>query len=171
MIERAKERFLAFRIGQTAAAVPLSLVREVVASPALIPVPGSRTYVAGITLHGGVAVPAYDLQRFDRLWPDAGGNGSKPVSEASHLIVCNWGEALIGLLGSGIDLLEDPEKASDGDAVGAILCNEYLSGYMRRGGEAVAVFNAAALFPSLGVPDLEMPVAREDGGEEDPSGR
>ncbi len=171
MIARAKERFLAFRIGEAAAALPLSLVREVVASPVLVPVPGSRPYVAGVTLHGGVAVPAYDLRRFEHLWPDVGGNGSKPGGEASHLIVCNWGEALVGLLGSGVDLLEDPEVASAGDVVGVSLRSEYLSGFMRRGGEVVAVFNAAALFPSLGVPDLEMPVAREDGGEEDPSGR
>ncbi len=154
MIEQPKKRFLAFRIGEALTALPLSLVQEVVASPALIPVPGSRRYVAGVALHGGVAVPAYDLRRFDLLWPNAGGNGSPPGDEASHLIICNWGEALVGLLGSGIDILDDPETAGDGDGDGVPLCNEYLSGFVRRGGEVVAIFDAAALFPSLGVPDL-----------------
>ena len=171
MIPRPKKRFLAFWIGEAPAALPLSLVREVVACPALIPVPGSRRYVAGVALHGGVAVPAYDLRRFELMWPDGGGNGSNPGDEASHLIVCSWGEALVGLLGSGVDLLEDPEPAGDGDGDGAPICNEYLSGFVRCGEEVVPVLDAATLFPSLGVPDLEVPVAREDGGEENPSGR
>jgi chemotaxis signal transduction protein len=166
------ERLLSFRIGTAPAALPLGLIREVIASPSLVPVPGSRDHVAGVALHYGVAVPVYDLERFDPLWCPEGSprKTSDPAEEAPHLIVCAWGEALIGLLGGNIDLLESSETGATEAAFASNLRSEYLSGSLRSGEEVVAVFDAARLFSSLGVP-AEVGGAREDAGEEDSSRR
>ena len=172
MTQRAANRHLAFRIGEVSAAIPLPLVREVIESPTLVPVPGSREHVAGVILQHGVALPVYDLRRFEPLWPDSVGKGGSSMnSDASHLIVCAWGEALIGILGGGVDLLESPEIESVEKSTESVLSADYLSGLLRSGKEVVAVLDATKLFASLGVPHQAATDAREDGGEENPSRR
>ncbi len=172
MTDGSTRGLLAFRIGEAPAALPLKLVREVVASPGYVPIPGCRNHVAGVALHGGLAVPVYDLRRFDGLWSDP---PRTPIvddrNDASHMIVCDWGEALVGLLGEGVDLLDAPEEEIGGGRTAVPWRGEYLIGFTRRGEEVVAVLDAAVLFPSLGVPDPAVTVAREDAGEKDSSGR
>jgi chemotaxis signal transduction protein len=150
--------------------LPLGLVREVIASPSLVPVPGSHDHVIGVALHDGMAVPVYDLERFGPLWSPADHEQgvSGPVADTPHLIVCTWGEALIGLMGGNINLLEPSENGMAEASRAPDLRSEYVSGSLRSGEEVVAVLDAARLFSSLGVP-AEAGDAREDAGEEDPS--
>ena len=166
---------ISFRVGGAEAALPLGIVREVAARPAITRVPGSHSFVTGIALHGGVALPVYDLARFTPLWsgprlvPAEG-----PMGQAEHVIVCDWGEARVGLLGDGVDLLEAEHAGSAPDEARASRCGmsaEYVREILRRDGEAVLLLDPERLFASLGVPAAEPTGAREGGGEDDPARR
>src|SRR6266571_3546658 len=73
VVEAARSRAIV-AVGGAEAALPLGIVREVAARPAITRVPGSHSFVTGIALHGGVALPVYDLVRFAPLW-----SGPRPV--------------------------------------------------------------------------------------------
>lgn len=166
--------FLTFRLAAAEVALPLGVVREVLDRPRVVPVPDSHAHVAGVTLAHGLAVPVYDLCRFEPLWT------TPPPAEgpaAPSLIVCAWGEVLIGLLGREVDVIDrravrevpEPEIAQEGAET------PFRSGYARRvahdGRGQVMVLDAARLFASLGVPDPRVREAGEEDGEENPAGR
>ena len=173
MIAGGTDALLTFRVGPARAALPLSIVREVVQTPAIIEVPGSHSQVAGVTLRAGVAVPVYDLVIHAPLWtrPEQTAGAPAKRTSAQHLIVCRFGEVLVGLLGEQADFLEGsvapPEAATGSEAIRP----EYLRGQLRSGAESVALLDPAKLFTSLGVPGGGRPPATEDEGEEDPAGR
>jgi chemotaxis signal transduction protein len=151
---RATPRFLGFRAGSQTWALPLALVREIVACPPVVPVPGSRPQVAGVALIHGLALPVYDLPSCDSPWgPPAAHGRADPAGAERRLIVCARGDALLGLIGQDVDLL--PDRAEDDAAVGA----------------GVTVLDPAKLFASLGVPEDPTGDAMEEDGEEDPAGR
>jgi len=162
---------LRFRLGATPAALPLEAVREVLEAPWIVPIPGSHPHVAGVTLNRGVALPVYDLMRFVPLWgtPAAPGRAAGR-QEAPLLSVCGFEEVLLGVLGDGVDLVEDPSPVEAPEERG-VVCLEYVRGLVKSGDEVVALLDPAKLFPSLGVPAEGSPSAREDAGEEDPAGR
>ncbi len=144
---------IAFRVGATRAALPLACVREVVQNPGVVPVPGSHPHVAGVALNRGVALPVYDLLEFAPFWssPAIGERpGGRPAPP--HLIVCGFGEVLLGVLGDQVDLLEDHAPLDDPASDPGRVRREYLSGLLRSGGEVVALLDPERLFPSLGVP-------------------
>jgi len=166
---------ISFRVGGAEAALPLGIVREVAARPAITRVPGSHSFVTGIALHGGVALPVYDLVRFAPLW-----SGPRPVpaagqmDAAEHVIVCDWGEARVGLLGDGVDLLEPGQAGNAPGEARAPRCGisaEYVREILRRNDESVLLLDPGRLFASLGVPAAESTGAREGGGEDDPACR
>ncbi len=162
---------LGFRLGATPAALPLEAVREVLEAPWIVPIPGSHPHVAGVALNRGVALPVYDLTRFAPLWgtPVAPGRAAGR-RVPPHLIVCGFEEVLLGVLGDGVDLVEDPSPVGAPEAWGALRL-EYVRGLVKSGDEVVALLDPARLFPSLGVPAEGTPSAREDAGVEDPAGR
>jgi chemotaxis signal transduction protein len=69
-------------VGQRRWALPLEVVREVVESPTLLPVPGARTEVRGVFLRAGVLVPVYDLA---------------PTEAAAFVLVVEWADLRNGL--------------------------------------------------------------------------
>ena len=157
---------ISFRVGGAEAALPLGIVREVAARPAITRVPGSHSFVTGIALHGGVALPVYDLVRFAPLW-----SGPRPVpaagqmDAAEHVIVCDWGEVSLGLLGDEVDLVEETGPDTGrmaGERAPCGMSDEYVKRVMRRNGEAIAVLDTERLFASLGVPAAE-PRVKEGG--------
>jgi two-component system chemotaxis response regulator CheV len=166
---------ISFRVGGAETALPLGVVREVVACPPVVRVPGSHAFVSGVALHGGVALPVYDLRRFSPFW-----SGPRPVpaagatAQGEHLIVCDWGEARLGLLGDRIDLLEqegsDPARPAAPGNRGAVN-DEFVSDVLRRDDEWVVLLDPDRLFASLGVPAAGPPRAMEEAGEDDPAGR
>ncbi|HKB08259.1 MAG TPA: chemotaxis protein CheW [Candidatus Polarisedimenticolia bacterium] len=164
-------RLIGFRVGSADAALPIGIVREVTERPRVVRVPGSHEFVSGVVLHGGVALPVYDLRRFEPLWsrPDA---CAPRGADAGHLIVCDWGEVALGVLGDRVDLVEEA-VADEGPGESATapygMSEAYVKRVLRRDGEAIVLLDTDRLFASLGVPAAE-PRARRRDGEDDPAG-
>jgi purine-binding chemotaxis protein CheW len=171
--EGADVRLIGFRVGTAGAALPLRIVREVTERPRVVRVPGSHSFVSGVALHGGVALPVYDLRRFDPLWSDPGSRTpAADAVEAGHLIVCDWGEVALGLLGDRVDLVEEAgteADPADGVETPCGMSDAYVKRVLRRGGEAIVLLDTDRLFASLGVPAAE-PRGRRRAGEDDPAG-
>jgi chemotaxis signal transduction protein len=130
----------------------------------MVAVPGGRSGLAGVALARGLALPVYDLRGL------VGAGTSTGRSRAEHVIVCDWGEVSVGILGGEPDLLDGvPERADP--AEGGIMSGTCGAGLLTRGGEVVTVLDAARLFASLGVPEDGSTDAREAEGEDDPAGR
>ncbi len=173
MIAAPPVSLMSFQVGSSRVALPLRMVREVMDHPTIVPVPGSMTHLAGVALRGGVAIPAYDLARFGALWRHEAGAGQMAGAERwSHLILCEFGEVLLGLLGEQADLTSGlADTQGEDDDGGGEMHGNYVSGLLRSGTGRVALLDPVKLFPSLGVPADGSGSAREDGGEEDPAGR
>ena len=173
MSDSADVRLIGFRVGSAGAALPLGIVREVTERPRVVRVPGSHAFVSGVALHGGVALPVYDLNRFDPLW-----SGQRPlappgpVAEGGHLIVCDWGEVALGLLGDRVDLVEETGTdagRADGAAAPCRVSDAYVKRVLHRDGETIVLLDTDRLFASLGVPAAE-PRGRRKPGEDDRAG-
>ena len=111
----ADDRLIGFHVGGAGAALPLALVREVTDRPRVVRVPGTHPFVSGVALRGGVALPVYDLRRFESLW--SGRDRTGPLgwsADADRLIVCDWGEIPLGLLGAGVDLVVEGGEEEEG---------------------------------------------------------
>jgi chemotaxis signal transduction protein len=106
-----------------------------------------------VALNRGVALPVYDLLDFVPFWSSPGAGDRPDGRPASlHLIVCGFGEVLLGVLGDQVDLLDDHAPLEDEASAPAGVSREYLSGLLRSGDEVVALLDPERLFPSLGVP-------------------
>lgn len=171
MRSAAPDRWLRFRIGTAAAALPLRIVREVLPRPSIVAVPGGWPALLGVTLARGLALPVYDLRHLFRPGGDPEAGAGRGAADA-HLIVCDWGEVSIGVLGGAPDLLETgpagsgPASAPEGGPAG-----EFAAARLERDGEVVTMLDVARVFASLGVPEDRSPDAREDTIEDDPAGR
>jgi len=165
---------LSFRVGAAVLALPMQVVREVLTVPAVIPVPGSRSHVVGVALHRGLAVPVYDLRRLDALWPEPPGTEAN-AGYGAHLIVCAWGEAVVGVLGTDANLLEEARGEGEAGDGPTPVSRDYLSCVFESAAEGsndmIACLDPSRLFPSLGVPLVEAGSAQEVTGEDDPAGR
>jgi two-component system chemotaxis response regulator CheV len=165
---REARRLVEFRIGPARAALSLPIVREVIARPVIVPVPGSHPHVAGVVMSRGVAVPVYDLRRHSPLW-DAGeprpvtGEGAA-AEEPTNLIVCVWSELLLGLLAGPVDLLDEAETAPEAAPGSAAVGGDCVRELLRGGDGVVALLDPSRLFPSLGVPQEGEGSGRQGGG-------
>jgi chemotaxis signal transduction protein len=138
-----------------------------------VPVPGSHPHVAGVVLSGGMALAVYDLAQLEALWSRPDRARREETSGRKRLIVCRWGEILLGLLGNQVDLVANPRDAAPGGSGQACgdLRIDFVSSALRCEGEVVPLIDPAALFASLGVPP-ERNTERQGGTlEEDPAGR
>jgi chemotaxis signal transduction protein len=154
-----------FRVGGAEAALPLDVVREVVERPPVVPVPGSHSFVSGVALVGGVALPVYDLRLFGPFWSEpAPSRNERTAAPSEHLIVCDWGEARLGLLGDRVDLMEQagrgalPDRGPEGRFS---VSREFVSDVVRRDEDSVLLLDPGTLFASLGVPAAGPPRAVE----------
>jgi chemotaxis signal transduction protein len=167
------DRLIGFHLGGAGAALPLAIVREVTERPRVVRVPGTHPFVSGVALHGGVALPVYDLRRFESLWPGRDIAGARSGgADTDRLIVCDWGEIALGLLGGRVDLVEDVDEAPDGEEREDVRCGmsgDFVKRVLRFHGEAIALLDTDRLFASLGVPAAE-PRGRRETGEDDPAG-
>lgn len=172
MTGRGASWLIRFKVGGADAALPLGVVREVVQRPPVVPVPGSHSFVSGVALLGGVALPIYDLRRFGPFWTSPAPGLDEVTAE--HLIVCDWGEARLGLLGDRVDLMERDRTGSvrePGDEGRWGVSRQFVETVVRRDEDPVLVLDPGALFASLGVPAAGPPRAVEGAGEDDPAGR
>jgi chemotaxis signal transduction protein len=166
------DRLIGFHLDEAGAALPMGIVREVAERPRVVRVPGSHPFVIGVALHGGVALPVYDLRRFEPLWSDRKDAGAcAGPAGADRLIVCDWGETGIGFLGARVDLVETRETRRDEELEDhrCGMRGEFVKRVLRVRGETIALLDIDRLFPSLGVPVAEPPVRRMT-GEDDPAG-
>jgi len=165
---RGVDRLIGFQLGGAGAALPLAIVREVTERPRVVRVPGTHPFVSGVALRGGVALPVYDLRRFESLW--SGRERSGPLgwsADADRLIVCDWGEIALGLLGGCVDLVEDGGEEEEEMRCG--MSGDFVKRVLRVHGETIALLDTDRLFASLGVPAAE-PRGRRETGEDDPAG-
>jgi len=165
---RADDRLIGFHLGGAGAALPLALVREVTDRPRVVRVPGTHPFVSGVALRGGVALPVYDLRRFESLW--SGRDRTGPLgwsADADRLIVCDWGEIPLGLLGAGVDLVVEGGEEEEG--MRCVMSGDFVKRVLRVHGETIALLDTDRLFASLGVPAAE-PRGRRETGEDDPAG-
>ena len=173
MSVRADDRLIGFHLGGAGAALPLAIVREVTERPRVVRVPGTHPFVSGVALRGGVALPVYDLRRFESLWSGREDAGSREGSaDADRLIVCDWGEIALGLLGGCVDLVEDGGEGPGGEEREVLRCGmsgDFVKRVLRFHGEAIALLDTERLFASLGVP-AAVPRGRRETGEDDPAG-
>ena len=168
MSVRGVDRLIGFQLGGAGAALPLAIVREVTERPRVVRVPGTHPFVSGVALRGGVALPVYDLRRFESLW--SGRERSGPLgwsADADRLIVCDWGEIALGLLGGCVDLVEDGGEEEEEMRCG--MSGDFVKRVLRVHGETIALLDTDRLFASLGVPAAE-PRGRRETGEDDPAG-
>jgi len=150
----ADGRLIGFHLGDAAAAVPLGIVREVIERPRIARVPGAHPFVSGVALREGVALPVYDLGRLEALWSDPD-RGAASCRGADQLIVCDWGEFGLGLLGGRVDLVEETDGApevADREEPRSGLSGEFVRHVLRFRGRTMAVLDTDRLFASLGVP-------------------
>jgi len=167
-------RLIGFHVGGAGAALPLAIVREVTERPRVVRVPGTHPFVSGVALHGGVALPVYDLRRFDSLWSGRAETAARAGrADSDRLIVCDWGEIALGLLGGGVDLVEDGREAPGGEETGEEgrcgMTGDFVKRLLRFHGEVIALLDTDRLFASLGVP-AKAPRGRRETGENDPAG-
>ncbi len=159
MSPAVETRLIGFRVGGAGAALPLGIVREVTNRPRVVRVPGSHVFVRGVALHSGVALPVYDLLRFEALWSDPRAKADGGRSEgADQLIVCDWGEVAFGLLGERVDLVADAGPAGDSgeeEGVPYGMSGEFVKRVLRLHGEVIVLLDFDRLFASLGVPAAE----------------
>jgi len=163
-------RLLAFQIGPARAALPLSTVREVLEEPTITSVPGSYDHVAGIILSRSVAVPVYDLLRFEPAWSEPQAAADDGGGSRAQVIVCGMGEALIGLLVKDADLVSPDAQPREAPHDGSIRA-EFVGGLLGTEAGGVSILIPEKLFLSLGVPATGQGSAMEDGREKDPAGR
>jgi chemotaxis signal transduction protein len=106
-----------------------------------------------VTLHRGLALPVYDLERLPALWAEAPGAGARESGEAPHVVVCGYGEVLVGLRAGAPDLIgaPDPLRGAPAGPVEAVRA-DFVSEVRRDGSELVAILDPSRLFASLGVP-------------------
>lgn len=163
MTGRGASWLIRFKVGGADAALPLGVVREVVQRPPVVPVPGSHSFVSGVALLGGVALPIYDLRRFGPFWTSPAPGLDEVTAE--HLIVCDWGEARLALLGDRVDLLEQDAAGPGGETGperGCAVSHEFVSDVVRRDAGSVVLLDPDRLFASLGVPAAGPPGAMEE---------
>jgi len=163
-------RLIGFHLGAAGAALPLGIVRQVTERPRVVRVPGTHPFVNGVALHDGVALPVYHLGRLAPLWSDPDRAGALRM-DADRLIVCDWGETGLGLLGGRVDLVEEGHEtpdAGEGDARCG-LSGDFVKRFLRVRGERIALLDIERLFASLGLP-AAAPGGRRETGEDDPAG-
>ena len=164
-------RLVGFRVAGVRAALPFEVVRQIAERPPLVRIPGCHPFVAGVALHEGVAIPVYDLRRLEGLWADEPPPLLSGHGEATQIIVCDWGDTLLGILGDGVDVLSDADGAThdrDGAPRPSVLNGAYLQGLLPPDGEPLALLDPDRLFASLGIP-ASGSHGRRVTGEDDPA--
>src|SRR5262249_47033640 len=104
------------------------------------------------------------------LWSDPDRAGAVRM-DADRLIVCDWGETGIGLLGGRVDLVEGGDGTPDAgeEDERSRLSGAFVKRFLRVRGETIALLDTARLFASLGLP-ATAPGGRRETGEDDPAG-
>ncbi len=139
-----QNRYLSFSLGAEEYAVPLLVVKEVIALPEITPIPFSAPHVLGIMNLRGQVISVVDLRT--RL-------GIKPQSGAeTGVIICDLGATTLGVVVDSINSVVSPKPDELSDKPEVTSKNsEYIEQVFRRGKDLVLLINIAR---ALGVQEL-----------------
>ncbi len=99
----AQERYLCFSLGNEEYAIPLLMVREVIAVPETTPVPFAASHFLGIMNLRGQIISVIDLRT--KL-------GIKPVAkEENAVIICDLGTTRIGVVIDSVNSVISPKHS------------------------------------------------------------
>jgi purine-binding chemotaxis protein CheW len=101
------KRWITFSLGQELYAFPLLSVKEVIAPPAITPLPQSVPHFLGITNLRGQVIPILDLRKKLGIKPSG--------SSETAVVICDLEAHCVGLLVDAIDAVLEPaaDKISD----------------------------------------------------------
>ena len=101
------DRYLCFSLGPEEYAIPLLSVKEVIAMPAITPIPEAEKYFLGIMNLRGQVISVVDLRRKLSITPSE--------SSETAIIICDLGSNSIGVVVDAVNSVINPEpdKISD----------------------------------------------------------
>lgn len=152
MTPAAKIAVVVFELNEHRYALPLADVREVLAVPAIVPLPKAPTIVEGVVNIRGVVVPVMDIRARFRL-------PAQPPHPADHLLVARAGARLVALRVDqvlGLELM-DPHDTQDAAAITPR--TEYLVGVARRRDGLVMLHDLGAFLADAEASDLDDALA------------
>lgn len=121
-----QNRFLSFSLGKEEYAIPIEVVREVIAVPSqFTPVPYAPPYYLGLMNLRGQVLSAIDLRKKLALTPN------KTGEEA--IVIVDFGEASIGLMVDSVNSVIQPEpgEVTERPSLESNRSTEYLTGVYR----------------------------------------
>jgi len=135
-----EREFFFFRLGELRLGVPSDLVREVIRSSKLTPLPRAPSFLLGVCGHRGEVLPVLDLLRFL-------GKGESRPGPRSRLFVATSGAFVAGVL---VDAVAGIERIPPSEILPAPMgddaATEHLMGIVqRKGQELVSLINLARL--------------------------
>ncbi len=152
MTQAAKIAVVVFELNEHRYALPLTDVREVLAIPAIVPLPKAPTIVEGVVNIRGVVVPVMDIRARFRL-------PAQPPHPADHLLVARAGARLVALRVDqvlGLELI-DPHDTQDAAAITPR--TEYLVGVARQRDGLVMLQDLGAFLADAEASDLDDALA------------
>lgn len=126
------ERYITFTLGKQHFAIPLLLIREVIALPEITKVPKTPSHVLGIANLRGQIITIHDLRQKLSITP--------VVSSEEAIIILNLPNINIGVVVDSVSsvLAPDPDKWTDKENVSATTVAGYVNG-VYRGEEGLVV--------------------------------
>ena len=140
------ERFLCFSLGAEEYAIPLLVVREVIAMPEYTPVPYTPTYFLGIMNLRGQVISVMDLRQ--KL-------GLTPKSDAeTTVIICDLNGIALGVVVDSVNTVVSPtpEEISPKPEIQSNQPTDYIKGVYRKEKRLILFLDLAK---SLNLEDCE----------------
>ena len=140
------ERFLCFSLGAEEYAIPLLVVREVIAMPEYTPVPYTPTYFLGIMNLRGQVISVMDLRQ--KL-------GLTPKSDAeTTVIICDLNGIALGVVVDSVNTVVSPmpEEISPKPEIQSNRPTDYIKGVYRKDKRLILFLDLAK---SLNLEDRE----------------
>jgi purine-binding chemotaxis protein CheW len=132
-------RWITFSLGQELYAFPLLTVKEVIAPPAITPIPQSAPHFLGITNLRGQVIPILDLRKKLGIQPSG--------SLESAVVICDLDNQNVGLLVDAIDAVLEPApgEISQSPPVPGGVSERYVSGVYKHESRLVLLLDLARL--------------------------
>lgn len=146
-IQGQGDRFLSFSLGEEEYAIPLLVVKEVIAVPDITPIPFTPTHFLGIMNLRGQVISIMDFRTKLGIKPKAG-------SETA-VIICDLAPLVIGVVVDSINSVVSPnaEEISDKPDVQSSKNTDFITGVFRKAKDLVLLVDIAK---ALSLEDLRV---------------
>lgn len=140
------ERFLSFSLGEEEYAIPLLVVKEVIAVPEITPIPFTPPHFLGIMNLRGQVISIIDFRTKLGIKPHA--------SAETAVIICDLSPLSLGVVVDSINSVISPKASelSDKPDVQSSRNTDYITGVYRHDNELVLLVDIAK---ALSVEDLQ----------------